>query len=1596
VFGPLGGPAFGSRLDDQLGRAQQALSSISSGVQKASTGLRNTAKSYRDNDRGLADGFKNIGNDRSGKPDMPGGPTSPSGGVPKPDVPKPDVPKPDVPKPDVPKPDVPKPDVPKPDVPKPDVPKPDVPKPDVPKPDVPKPDLPDGSTSPSSAPEIPKPEIPKPEIPKPDLPKPDLPKPDVPKPDVPSMPSGSTSPSGAGKPEVPSPPKMEMPSVPKPETPSLDAPPTPPTPNIPTPKLDGPDSPNKPSDPRDTGVGKDGMTKCSDPVDVASGQVLLEQVDVELPAPLTLERLHLSSYRAGLWFGRSWTSTIDQRLELDDKDVCYFSPDGMILVYPMAAAGVPVMPVEGPRWPLTMSQDGTYTLTSSARELSFGPLPGRGRAVLPLSSITDRGGARVEVDYDDLGAPRLLRHSSGYRLEVRTAAGRVTELRVLEPGRNTGVLVTRFGYDPQGRLTQVIDSSGIPLVHDYDVDGRLTGWQDRNGHWYRYVYDAAGRCVRTVGDQGYLDGAFTYDRDAGITVFTDSLGNQTAYHLNKANQVVRVVDPLGGVTVSVWDRYDRLLSRTDPLGRTTGYEYTPDGELAAIIRPDGSRIGLDQRADGTTVITGGAWERTYPADDAPEVFTDRVGVATGFRPDRQLGGRDSEKPPTAPVERDLFGRPRLVADAMGARTRLGWTVEGRRASRIGPLGRREEWHYDPEGNNLAHVEPGRVTRYEYGPMDLPLATVDPTGARTTYEYDTELRLIRVTNPAGLTWQYRYDAAGRLVGEIDFDGRALRFEYDAAGQVVRSANGAGEVTTYAYDPLGNMIERRSPAGVTTYAYDAAGMLVRATDGETVLELERDEQGRVLRETVNGRGVDYTYGELDIRRRTPSGMDSAWTFDPSGNPRALTVAGHVVTFRHDEAGREIERTTGPAVLTQVFDAENQLTGQTVTADNRIVQQRKYRYHVDGQLTGVDDAISGPVRYRLDPSGRVTEVTAPDGTESYRYDQAGNIVHAQLPASPELGPRQYTGNALTAAGPVRYTYDQQGRMTTRTDTAAGGRTWTYSWDPLDRLTGVRTPDGTSWRYRYDPLGRRIAKQRLAPGPDGPSIVEEFEFVWSGQFLVEQVHRDPRGQRLVTTWDYRPGTTRPVTQTEQLAAGIRFFTMLTDQIGTPVDMIDPNGVVAWHNSTSLWGRAKPRPAGEVSTPLRFPGQYVDHETGLHYNVFRYYDPGTGRYLSQDPLGLTPAPNPVSYLPNPLLESDPLGLGCCMSREDSTNGQEGGSGQVSPRPQSFAGQGAGNVQSGNVGLPSDVTTSQPGGSSSRLDSPELSGDGPGGNDQDRSADRPGSQESQEGNDPNSPNAPGENDGDTPGNDTDIPGGDTRTDLSSPEFHNRVDEIKNELGVQGPVKVVSLPEKVNGEPLTLGHRLGDLPANSTYGLSAADRNRFVGEFLGAFTPQEIQSERATSEYPAKDFIKDEGEATYNSRDRMIFTNPNVTPEKIFHEIGHQEQQERLNMATLANVNRSLLEYENLLQNENRAGGLRDNYMHDNSAPRSVENKYTWEQLETAALDQGNPNREANARMLDGIKQNLQDPKYDGRVDAIKQNLVDEYFGYNEDNNRPRG
>ncbi|MFE3591547.1 DUF6531 domain-containing protein, partial [Streptomyces niveus] len=1035
--------------------------------------------------------------------------------------------------------------------------------------------------------------------------------------------------------------------------------------------------------------------KCDgDPVDVATGRMLLPQTDITLPGslPLVFQRTFDSSRRTGRWFGPAWSSTIDQRLEIDAEGVVFSCDEGSLLAYPHPAPGVPVMPTHGRQWPLDRVDDG-YTITDpeTGRVRHFAD---HGDELALLAQIDDRNGRWITFEYDETGAPTSIVHHGGYHLKLTTNDGRVTTLHLAgaaPDGSDQEIL--RYGHT-DGHLTEVTNSSGRPLRFGCDEHGRITSWTDTNGSHYDYVYDEHDRCVYQSGANGHLEARFTWDDtdpDTGLrtTSMTNGLGHTKRFVINDRTQVVTEIDALGASTHFEYDRYDRLLSRTDPLGHVSRFTYDESGRPTVVERPDGrqsraqyNELGLpvritdvaglttlqtfDEQGNRTSVTDPSGATTRFSYDEWGHLasVTDAMGQTSFMACDRAGLSIEITDPLGAVnrIQRDAFGRKTFITDAVGAATRFEWTVEGQLACQVMPNGSEQSWTFDGESKCIAHTDAlGRITTSEYGDFDLLAARTGPDGARFEFSHDVNLRLTCVTNPQGLEWHYEYDPAGNLISESDFDGRTVTYTYDAASRMASRTNSLGQTIRFEHNSLGQVVVKDSAGEVTTLEYDVFGELAVATSTNVTLSRLRDRYGRLRSETVNGRTTNYQYDRFGRRvgRTTAGGAVSEWSFDAAGRRNHLTTSGRQVWSERDSAGRELIRHIGETVtLTNVLDSAGRLARRDIVAHGRRLQRRDYNYRADGSLARIGDQLAGTSAYDLDAVGRVTEVRAANWTEQYAYDAAGNQTSATWPSGhpgyEATGARTYRGTSIERAGRIHYVHDKQGRMVLRQKARLSRKpdTWRYEWDAEDRLSSVTTPDGQKWRYTYDVLGRRSAKLRVAD--DGRTVLERILFTWDGAVLCEQLSEcEGLPHHVSLTWDH--DGLRPIAQTERILTADasqevideRFFAIVTDLVGTPSELIDESGAIAWRTRRTLWGATAWAVNSSTYTPLRFPGQYFDPETGLHYNFHRYYDPETARYVSPDPLGLVPAPNPFAYVRNPHLWIDPLGLKACIGQAD-------------------------------------------------------------------------------------------------------------------------------------------------------------------------------------------------------------------------------------------------------------------------------------------------------------------------------------------------------------
>jgi RHS repeat-associated protein len=186
-------------------------------------------------------------------------------------------------------------------------------------------------------------------------------------------------------------------------------------------------------------------------------------------------------------------------------------------------------------------------------------------------------------------------------------------------------------------------------------------------------------------------------------------------------------------------------------------------------------------------------------------------------------------------------------------------------------------------------------------------------------------------------------------------------------------------------------------------------------------------------------------------------------------------------------------------------------------------------------------------------------------------------------------------------------------------------------DRL--VRVEDGSGSviaTYGYDPFGRRLWKE--------VSGVRTW-YMYADEGLTAEF--DGSGTEL-KAYGWKPASTWG-TDPLFMKVGTEYYFYHNDHLGTPQKMTVTNGAVVWSAKYSSFGEAFVDLTSSVENNLRFPGQYYDDETGLHYNYHRYYDPTTGRYLIPDPIGLKGGINLFAYvLNNPINAFDPLGLEEC------------------------------------------------------------------------------------------------------------------------------------------------------------------------------------------------------------------------------------------------------------------------------------------------------------------------------------------------------------------
>ena len=296
---------------------------------------------------------------------------------------------------------------------------------------------------------------------------------------------------------------------------------------------------------------------------------------------------------------------------------------------------------------------------------------------------------------------------------------------------------------------------------------------------------------------------------------------------------------------------------------------------------------------------------------------------------------------------------------------------------------------------------------------------------------------------------------------------------------------------------------------------------------------------------------------------------------------------------------------------------------------VEELSLEYDAEGNVQYLTTP-DGTTDYDYDAIYRLTDEDGPYHTETYGYDANGNRTSdnpgtLEYPVSPSP-PSSRVSNRVTTGGTTPYVHDANGNVT-------DDGTYEYVYNQRGLLEQVKQSSTVIATYYYDYRNRRTRKVTSA----GTTVYHYDQ--WDK--LIGETTTTSEPDR---TYVYGANDA-PVAQVSDDGLAETVAYLSTDHIATPRLGKDADRRVVWRWDRDAFGDlpADSDPDGDLtatSMNLRFPGQYYDAETGLHYNWNRYYAPDVGRYLQSDPIGLAGGLNTYAYVgSNPLRYFDPSGL---------------------------------------------------------------------------------------------------------------------------------------------------------------------------------------------------------------------------------------------------------------------------------------------------------------------------------------------------------------------
>lgn len=913
-----------------------------------------------------------------------------------------------------------------------------------------------------------------------------------------------------------------------------------------------------------------------------------------------------------------------------------------------------------------------------------------------ISDVTDFTGRNVHYTYNTQGMLTGVRNPLNQTIAYSYTAGKWSQVLSTVTdhwGRN----ITTITWDAQARVKSYTErGETFTYTYGYNNHPSVTAKTDSVGNTWQYVYNSDGLVTESA-PPGTTPSLLTTGTGGVSTEATATTGTLSSYFRTNGLRE-RQTDQVGVITSATYNAQGNALTATydDEGPNAVRYEYAYDANFpekligikpvtpsSGLAHPDWQGVRYEYHPPGST--TPGALHRVSRVD--ADGATVHVVITIVYDAQGRVTSFVDEGGATTDLTYDAYGnlqtRTEPANNDGGARpvTTYAYDTLGRLTSTTNPLGRvrtytydlldliktvtlpkpvpsstltfTTTYHYDEFDSSSqllftrmvdANGRASRVGRDQYGQSIQSISPAndvvrheftcglltgewDANNNKTTYAYDTLRRRTTMTYADGTYIAYTYNADGTIASMRDRAGQTMTATYDAFKRVVaRGFPGGGSVAyTYQGTKLQQIVDTyASPSETHTFTYDNSFRLIANAQGARgSMTFTYDSANRVASRAVAS-GATTTVGyypnglvrtltwspvsgtfkfDYTLTGRTdlitfPNGQTRDYTFDDQGRLTELAnrhpSTGDVAVFGY---GYDIDPATGQATLL------GQRTSVTTTIPSfslaNAVTNFAYdsRYFVNGAAYPSAAPFNGLVEsWTYDGDGNRVSATVNGTTANYSYyKHAGNTLN---------------GLRLQSDGTSTYAFDAKGNVTSR-----GADTFTY-----DHKNLLRTVAGSvSASYTYDYNGRRSAKS-----VGGTSS----EYLYDDYHAVVETTGGVKSEYL-----FAPGLDQVLAMVR--GGAIHYFGV--DALDSVVAINDTAGAVQRSYLWGAWGQSIAQ-SGTLANPLGYTAREAG-EAGLHFYRARFYEPSTGRFLSEDPEGFVGALNSYLYVQaDPLRHTDPLG----------------------------------------------------------------------------------------------------------------------------------------------------------------------------------------------------------------------------------------------------------------------------------------------------------------------------------------------------------------------